>query len=52
MGEDESAFFELSERLWDELQPAGELEGLLVDQIITAHWRLRRLGRVEAGILS
>lgn len=36
----------------DGLRPAGELEGLLVDRIIAAHWRLRRLGRVEAGIFA
>jgi hypothetical protein len=33
-----------------ELRPAGELEGLLVERVIAAAWRLRRLGRVEAGI--
>lgn len=49
-GEDEAAFEELSAHLRAELQPVGELEGLLVDRIIAAHWRLRRLGRVEAGI--
>ena len=36
----------------DELQPVGELEGMLVDRIIAAHWRLRRLGQVEAGIFT
>jgi hypothetical protein len=25
---------------------------MLVDRIISAHWRLRRLGRVEAGIFT
>jgi hypothetical protein len=40
----------LDENLRAELQPVGELENLLVDRIISAHWRLRRLGRVEAGI--
>jgi hypothetical protein len=49
-GEDEAALQELGERLRDELQPVGELEGILVDRVIAAHWRLRRLGRVEAGI--
>jgi hypothetical protein len=43
---------ELSERLRVELQPVGELEDLLVDRIIAAYWRLRRLGRVEAGIFA
>jgi hypothetical protein len=50
--EDEAAFRELGERLRAELQPAGELEGMLVDRIIAAYWRLRRLGRVEAGIFA
>lgn len=40
-GEDEVTFKELSESLRAELQPAGELENLLVDRIIAAHWRLR-----------
>jgi hypothetical protein len=51
-GEDEAALRELSERLRDELRPVGELEGLLVERIIAAAWRLRRLGRVEAGIFA
>ena len=51
-GEDEAALKELGERLRDELQPVGELENLLVDRIIAAHWRLRRLGRVEDGIFA
>jgi hypothetical protein len=51
-GEDQAALKELSERLRDELRPVGELEGLLVERIIAAAWRLRRLGRVEAGIFA
>src|SRR4028119_2341896 len=51
-GEDEEALKELDENLRAELQPIGELENLLVDGIIAAHWRLRRLRRVEAGIFS
>jgi hypothetical protein len=51
-GEDEEALRGLGERLRDELQPVGELENLLVDRIITSYWRLRRLGRVEAGIFA
>jgi hypothetical protein len=30
----------------------GELENLLVDRVAAAVWRLRRLGRVEAGIFA
>ncbi len=33
-------------------QPVGELENLLVDSIIAAHWSLRRLRRVESGIFA
>jgi hypothetical protein len=51
-GEDEEALRELDERLRYELQPVGELENLLVDRIIASYWRLRRLGRVEAGIFA
>ncbi len=40
------------ENLRAELQPLGELENLLVDGIIAAYWRLRRLGKVEAGIFA
>ena len=49
-GEDEAALEELGERLRAELRPVGELESLLVEKIVASIWRLRRLGRVEAGI--
>jgi hypothetical protein len=51
-GEDEAALRELGEHLWDELQPVGALESLLVNRIISCTWRLQRLGRVEAGIFA
>ena len=51
-GEDADALRELDEKLRAELDPHGELEDLLVDRIIAAHWRLRRLGRVETGIFA
>ena len=44
-GEDGATLEELGEHLRAELRPAGELEALLVERIIAAHWRLRRLGR-------
>jgi hypothetical protein len=50
--EDEDALEELAASLRDELKPVGDLESLLVDRIIAATWRLRRLGRVEAGIFA
>jgi hypothetical protein len=51
-GEDEEALRELDEYLRAELQPVGELENLLLDRIIASYWRLKRLGRVEAGIFA
>ena len=51
-GEDEEALKALDENLRAELEPVGELENLLVDRIIAAYWRLRRLARVEAGIFA
>jgi hypothetical protein len=51
-GEDEAVLKELSERMMAELRPVGELEDLLVEQIIAAIWRIRRLRRVEAGIFA
>jgi len=51
-GEDAAALEELGESLRTELQPVGELEGMLVDRIIAAYWRLMRLGRVEASIFA
>src|SRR5829696_220427 len=51
-GEDEEALKELAERLRAELQPVGEMESLLVEKIIDAVWRLRRLRRVETGIFA
>jgi hypothetical protein len=51
-GEDETALKELGKLLRDELQPVGGMENLLVDRIVDAYWRLRRLGRVEAGMFT
>jgi hypothetical protein len=51
-GEDEAALRELGEHLWNELQPVGALESLLVNRIISSTWRLQRFGRVEAGIFA
>jgi hypothetical protein len=50
--EDADALQELAENVRTELRPLGELESLLVDRIIAAFWRLRRLGRVESGIFA
>jgi hypothetical protein len=51
-GEDEEALNELHEDLIAYFQPVGKLENMLVDRIIAAHWRLKRLGRMEAGVFA
>jgi hypothetical protein len=50
--EDKVALEELGESMRAELQPAGEMDNLLVERIIASTRRLRRLGRVEAGIFA
>lgn len=42
-------FTALHRRFVEDLQPDGPIEEMLVDQIVTAHWRLRRALRAEAG---
>ena len=48
--EDEATFREFSERIRINLSPVGEIESILVEQIINCFWRLRRLSHVEAGL--
>jgi hypothetical protein len=48
--EDEASLLQLGERLHSQLQPVGELEGLLVERIVAAAWRLRRVLAVETRI--
>ena len=48
--EDAAALRELGERVRAELQPVGQLENMLVEQIIVGFWKLRRVRRVEVGI--
>ena len=50
--EDAEALSELAEGLREVLDPQGELERLLVDRIVTSMWRLRRLNRMEAGVIA
>jgi molybdopterin converting factor small subunit len=45
-------FEELRERLWEELAPVGAVEEMLVDRVVTAHWRLRRALTAEAGEIA
>lgn len=42
----------LHQRFRDDLRPVGPLEEMLVDQIVTAHWRRRRALTAEAGEIA
>jgi hypothetical protein len=50
--EDEQEFAALRQRLCGELQPVGLLEEMLVEDILTARWRLRRALQAEAGEIA
>jgi hypothetical protein len=51
-GEDADAFEDLLNQVRAELSPMGPIEELLVDQVINAMWRLRRLARAETALLD
>src|ERR1044072_9439541 len=45
-------FEKLHRRFWESLEPVGPVEEMLVDQIVTAHWRLRRALTAESGEIA
>ncbi len=47
--EREDEFRALRERCWQCLAPVGSVEEMLVDRIVTAQWRLRRVLMAETG---
>lgn len=50
--ESRNELMKLQQRFWDEWQPVGPVEELLVDQVVTAQWRLRRALAAEAGEIA
>lgn len=50
--EDDQEFAALHQRLCEELEPVGLLEEMLVDDIVTARWRMRRALKAEAGEIA
>lgn len=50
-GESEDELTEFEKRMRGHLKPAGELELLLVDKLISYAWRLRRVLSVEKAIM-
>ena len=51
-GEEESAFSELSGSYYEQFQPVGPEEALLLEKIIAADWTQRRMRRVEAEVFN
>ena len=49
-GEDADAFEDLWNQVRADLLPVGPIEQLLVDRIVNAMWRLRRLARAETAL--
>ena len=50
--ESEEELEALHRRFWEDLQPVGVVEEMLTDQIVTAHWRLRRALTAESGEIA
>ncbi|HZM05708.1 MAG TPA: hypothetical protein VFC44_22135 [Candidatus Saccharimonadales bacterium] len=50
--ESEAEFSALHDRFRQDLNPVGPVEEMLVDQIVTCHWRLRRALVAESGEIA
>ena len=50
--EDTAAFADFSEGVRAQLAPRGQLEELLAERVIVSAWRLRRVYRLETGVLT
>jgi hypothetical protein len=50
--ENSREFTALHQRFCEALDPVGPVEEMLVDQIVTTHWRLRRALTAEAGEIA
>ena len=51
-GEDSEDYRKMFEALREQLAPEGAIEEQLADRVAGALWRLRRLGKVEAGVFT
>jgi len=50
--EKRSVYRALRRRLWDALQPAGPLEELLFDRVVSCAWRLRRATYIDSLLIE
>lgn len=51
-GEDADEYASLAEALVESLRPSDALEEVLVDRVVSLAWRLRRMERIESGLLT
>ena len=51
-GEDEAVLAELSAAYYDQFQPVGPEEALLVEKIVASDWTQRRMRRLEAEVTN
>lgn len=51
-GEDERDFHDLQDELFEALAPEDSLEIGLAEQVVAAMWRLRRVYRIEVGVIT
>lgn len=50
--ESHEALIDLKESLWEELQPVGTIEEVLVDRIVSTLWRMKRFLMAESGMVE
>jgi hypothetical protein len=50
--ENDREFAALRQRLWEDLNPVGMQEEMLVDQVVAAYWRLYRALKAESGEIA
>ncbi len=51
-GENPKRLAQIRRDLIDAVSPQGELEGILVDRVVSSLWRLRRVVRIETDLLG
>jgi hypothetical protein len=50
--ESDDEFAALHQRFWDDWKPVGPTEEMLLDRIVTAHWRSQRALTAESGEIA
>lgn len=51
-GDDRDEYDRFQAGIYAEFSPCGELELAMVDRIVTLFWKLKRMSKIESGVLS